>query len=102
MYHLVKEIHMPKKILSIFIDESGDFGVYNFRSPLYLVTMVFHDQQNSITKSIQGLETHLQSLGYPQHAIHTGPLIRRESIYLHDIWKTENVFFMHFFTFPEN
>ena len=30
--------------LSIFIDESGDFWPYDFRSPYYIITMVFHDQ----------------------------------------------------------
>ena len=75
---------MSKKILSIFIDESGDFGAYHCRSPFYLVTMVLHDQRLSITENIHRLETHLQNLDYPPHAIHTGPLIRRESIYLND------------------
>ena len=32
------------KEISIFIDESGDFGKLNPRSPYYIVTMVFHDQ----------------------------------------------------------
>ena len=27
--------------LSIFIDESGDFGTYDIRSPYYIITMVF-------------------------------------------------------------
>ena len=32
------------KELSIFIDESGDFGEYCFHSPYYIITMVFHNQ----------------------------------------------------------
>lgn len=36
------------KELSIFIDESGDFGEYDYRSPWYIVTMVFHEQDASI------------------------------------------------------
>lgn len=28
------------KELSIFIDESGDFGEYDYHSPWYIVTMV--------------------------------------------------------------
>ena len=31
--------------LSIFIDESGDFGEYDYHSPWYIVTMVFHNQK---------------------------------------------------------
>ena len=36
------------KELGIFIDESGDFGEYDYHSPWYIVTMVFHDQNVSI------------------------------------------------------
>ena len=31
------------KELSIFIDESGDFGSYEPHSPFYIITMVFHE-----------------------------------------------------------
>ena len=34
--------------LSIFVDESGDFGKYAKHSPYYAVTMVFHDQDADI------------------------------------------------------
>lgn len=32
-----------RKELSIFIDESGDFGKYDYQSPFYILTLVFHD-----------------------------------------------------------
>lgn len=76
---------MAETILSIFIDESGDFGDYDYRSPFYLVAMVLHNQKLDITQNIHSLETHLHQLGYEQHALHTGPLIRRESIYDNDL-----------------
>lgn len=72
---------MHEKILSVFIDESGDFGPYDYRAPHYLVSMVLHDQNIDITQNIEGLAQHLHNLGYDEHAIHTGPLIRRESVY---------------------
>ncbi len=75
---------MPEKKLSIFIDESGDFGAYDSHAPFYLVTMVFHNQSTDIQQEIQKLEARIQSLGYGRHAIHTGPLIRREAIYKED------------------
>ncbi len=34
--------------LSIFIDESGDFGDVVNTSPYYIVTFVFHNQQNDM------------------------------------------------------
>ena len=33
--------NLPVSELSIFIDESGDFGPYDFRSPYYIITMRF-------------------------------------------------------------
>jgi hypothetical protein len=41
------------KELSIFVDESGDFGEYNYHSPYYIITMVFHNQENDIAQHIQ-------------------------------------------------
>ena len=35
---------MQERIMSIFIDESGDFGPYEQHSPYYQVAMVLHDQ----------------------------------------------------------
>lgn len=65
------------KELSIFVDESGDFGPVSNHSPFYLFTLVFHDQNNSITESIPKLDEQVQ----PIHAIHTGPIIRNENFY---------------------
>lgn len=67
--------------LSIFIDESGDFGEYAVHSPWYIVTMVFHDQDVSIEEPAQYLEHELGLIGYPNHCIHTGPIIRNEDEY---------------------
>ena len=41
---------MSEKILSIFIDESGDFGPYEAHAPYYLVSMILHDQNTDITE----------------------------------------------------
>jgi len=90
---------MPEKILSVFIDESGDFGPYDSHVPFYLVAMVLHNQDINIAKSIDNLETHLSNLGYRQHAIHTGPLIRRESIYANDLMENRKRLFNALFNF---
>lgn len=51
------------KELSIFIDESGDFGEYDHHSPYYIITMVFHDQQEDIRQAVQtDLTVHPQAL----------------------------------------
>ena len=68
--------------LSIFVDESGDFGKYAAHSPYYIVTMVFHDQSKDISSNIQKLNSDIQSLGYSSDfVIHTAPLIRKEEVF---------------------
>lgn len=47
------------KELSIFIDESGDFGEYDFHSPYYIIAMVMHDQTCDMTKELNKLEKEL-------------------------------------------
>ncbi len=70
-----------EKNLSIFIDESGDFGDYNYLSPYYMVSMVFHDQSVDIYDSVIQLNNRVSEIGFPPHAIHTGPIIRKEGLY---------------------
>ena len=68
--------------LSIFIDESGDFGPYEKHSPYYVLSMVFHDQGDDIGGHLDGIHGALMDRGLDRnHAIHTGPLIRREKDY---------------------
>jgi len=71
---------MSKK-LSIFIDESGDFGPLEPHAPYYIVTMVLHDQNIDISENIKALENHLRNLNFEYSAVHTGPIIRREEVY---------------------
>lgn len=68
-------------VLSIFVDESGDFGRVENNSPYYLVSLVFHDQARDIHQPIATLENVLSNSGLGQSYIHTGPLIRREPPY---------------------
>lgn len=90
---------MSEKILSIFIDESGDFGPYEAHAPYYLVSMVLHNQNTDISKNIKIFDSHLLSLGYQNHAIHTGPLIRRESVYSNDLIEERKRLFNALFNF---
>lgn len=69
------------KELSIFVDESGDFGTYQYHSPFYIVTLVFHDQSSDISNSIARLDAKFRQSGFPESPVHTGPLIRREGEY---------------------
>lgn len=71
------------KILSVFVDESGDFGKVDNTSPYYLVSMIFHNQDINILPEIEKLITSLKHLNINQKFIHTGPIIRRENDYLY-------------------
>ena len=69
------------KELSIFVDESGDFGEYNYHAPYYIISMVLHDQTINITHDLKILETELRNIGWPNHCVHAGPVIRSEEEY---------------------
>lgn len=69
------------KELSIFVDESGDFGEYDYHAPYYIISLVFHNQNVDIKSDLIHLEQELSYLNYPNHCIHTGPIIRSESEY---------------------
>lgn len=69
------------KELSIFIDESGDFGEYDYRCPYYIIAMVMHDQSYDISPDLEKLESELSYIGYPHHCVHAGPIIRQEQEY---------------------
>lgn len=90
---------MSEKILSIFIDESGDFGSYEAHAPYYIVSMILHDQSIDISENICALDNHVNNIGYNTHAIHIGPLIRRESIYENDLMENRKRLFSAIFNF---
>lgn len=69
------------KELSIFIDESGDFGEYDYRCPYYIIAIVMHDQSYNISADFEKLERELDYIGYPNHCVHAGPIIRQEQEY---------------------
>ena len=69
------------KELSIFVDESGDFGEYDYHAPYYIISMVLHDQNLDISEDIRVLERELNNLGWNNHCVHAGPVIRSEEEY---------------------
>lgn len=63
------------KELSIFIDESGDFGEYDPKSPYYIIGMVIHDQNDDISEPLTYMERGLKQINFRQNCVHAGPLI---------------------------
>ncbi len=70
-----------EKILSVFIDESGDFGAFEPHAPYYIFSLVLHDQSESIDQMNNHLDMQLSYAGLPDHCFHTMPLIRGEIDY---------------------
>ncbi len=69
------------KELSIFVDESGDFGEYDYHAPFYIISLVLHDQSVDIENDLMILENELANIGWPKHCVHAGPVIRSEEEY---------------------
>ncbi len=67
--------------LSIFVDESGDWGEYKHQSPYYIITFVFHNQDTDISDDLSKLDADLKNIGYSGHCLHAGPIIRGEEDY---------------------
>ena len=67
--------------LSVFVDESGDFGEYDYRSPYYIVTLLFHDQTKDISEEVFRLGKSLKDMGFEGICVHAGPIIRSENEY---------------------
>lgn len=70
------------KELSIFVDESGDFGAYDHHCPIYLFSLVYHEQQDNIIPLINVFKKDLLFIDSAIHYFHAGPLVRRENEYL--------------------
>ncbi|WP_165055157.1 MULTISPECIES: DUF3800 domain-containing protein [unclassified Adlercreutzia] len=68
--------------LSVFVDESGDFGAVSHHCTHYLVGIILHDQSHPIYNEARKLSRALADAGLDALApIHTAPLIRREERY---------------------
>ena len=65
------------KELSIFIDESGDFGEYDYHSPYYIIGMVFHNQNIDLSYPLEKLEQDLTNRGFPHHCVHNTCLMSK-------------------------
>lgn len=87
------------KELSVFIDESGDFGEFESHCPYYIITMVFHDQDVSIQTQVDWLDHRLSELGFSDHCVHTGPIIRNEQEYHWVSLETRKRIFMRMVSF---
>lgn len=76
------------KELSIFVDESGDFGEYKQHAPYYIITMVFHDQSNDISSNITMLfqvADLICTLELLKEKVGSGKLSKSEERFFHSV-----------------
>lgn len=64
--------------LSIFVDESGSDGLSD---RYYLLTVIMHDQSDSIAESIEAYENALRAKGLPDIPFHASPLMNGKDLY---------------------
>jgi len=65
--------------LSIFVDETGSFKGFDPNTGYYGLTLLFHEQKESITEELDRLEASLKDTACKSGiALHAMPMIRRE------------------------
>ena len=86
----------PLSELSIFVDESGG---QNGISRYVLMTVVLHDQSDSIQESISSYESSLESRNLPDIPFHASPLMYGKDAYANLNHETRHRMFSAFFVF---
>lgn len=79
--------------LSVFVDESGSFTYPDEHSRFYIISLVLHRQEDSITEQISTLDSKLASLRLDNLCFHAGPIIRHEDGYEYMNWELRNCIF---------
>lgn len=64
--------------ISLFVDESGEIGT---ESKYYLLTLVFHEQNNSISHAINAYENDIRMKHLPDIPLHASPLMNGNDEY---------------------
>ena len=72
---------MKKRILSVFVDESGKFQYPDACSRFYIVGMVLHDQNRDVSELFGKLDADWRKMGLVNFCFHAGPLVRGEKGY---------------------
>lgn len=83
--------------LSIFVDESGDFG--RSSSGYYVVTLIFHEQHEALGPDLVVLDRRLAEIGLVGHGVHSGAALRGEAEYRHLPFATRKAAFNRMFAF---
>ena len=70
-----------EKELDVYVDETGDQSIYSVDNPLYIVSFVCVESNDSNENAIASFKNKLFKLKGGDHFVHTGNLIRKERPY---------------------
>lgn len=90
---------MSKRILSVFVDESGVLHQTDTSSRFYLLTMVFHDQSSAVNTLADEFDTCVSRLGIERMCFHAGPIIRQTDEFTILSWEIRSKIFAHMMGF---
>ena len=90
---------MQKKLLSVFVDESGKFQFPDKVSRFYIISLVFHDQSVDVNDQIRNLDADWVSMQLENFCFHAGPLIRQEKGYVYMPREKRTAIFSRMLTF---
>lgn len=93
---LFRQFH--QRVLHIYVDELGDIGPFNPKSPIYLISLVFVDQSLDRTKGFRNFKRIVQRYGTGSF-IHVGNLIRGEEPYAGLAWDRRRKLFFGLLTY---
>ncbi len=86
-------------ILSVFVDESGNFNMAPEDVSFYSIAFVFHNQSQDISTYVDRLDSVLETIDYPGTFVHTAPIIRGKDEYANLDRKTRLSIFNRFMQF---
>lgn len=55
---------------SVFVDESGGFGEYDYHAPYYIIFLMFHNQNNDIQSDLSHFNDELAYINLSNHCVH--------------------------------
>lgn len=87
-----------QRVLHIYVDELGDVGPFNPKSPIYLISLVFVDQSLDRTKGL-GQFKRIERRHGSGSFIHVGNLIRGEQPYAGFAWDRRRKLFFGLLTY---
>ena len=70
-----------QKVLSIYCDESGDFGGYDKKSPIYCLSLVLLSSEDDATPYLREYHRRYHCKRGGESSFHAGPIIRGEELY---------------------